>query len=44
VRRTVAWLDDHQRVEPSSGADLEDRVIAAWQQAEETMIGRFTNV
>lgn len=33
VRRTVAWLDAQGKIEPSLGQDLDDRVIAAWEQA-----------
>jgi hypothetical protein len=35
VRRTVAWLDENGRIEPSGEDDLEERLIVAWRQAEE---------
>jgi nucleoside-diphosphate-sugar epimerase len=38
VRRTVAWLDEHGRVELCSDDDIEDRVIAAWRRAETAML------
>lgn len=38
VRRTVAWLEEHGRIEPSDEHDVEDRIIAAWRQAEETLL------
>lgn len=38
VRRTVDWLDRHQRIDPSTEHDLEDRIIAAWRQAEHAMM------
>lgn len=38
VRRTVAWLDDHGRIEPSRDEDIEERVIAAWRRAEAVML------
>ncbi len=38
VRRTVAWLDEHGRIEPSRDDDSEDRVIAAWRRAEAAML------
>jgi len=38
VRRTVAWLDEHGRVEPCSDHDMEDRVIPAWRRAETAML------
>ncbi|MFN3983229.1 MAG: NAD-dependent epimerase/dehydratase family protein [Caldilinea sp.] len=38
VRRTVAWLDEHGRIQPGSDDDIEDRVIAAWRRAETAML------
>jgi nucleoside-diphosphate-sugar epimerase len=38
VRRTVTWLEEHGRIEPSDEHEVEDRIIAAWRQAEETLL------
>lgn len=38
VRRTVAWLDEHGRIQPGSDDDIEDRVIAAWRRVETAML------
>jgi nucleoside-diphosphate-sugar epimerase len=38
VRRTVAWLDQNRRIDASRPDDVDDRIIAAWQQAGEAMI------
>jgi len=38
VRRTVAWLDAHGRVEPSGPDDLDDRIIAAWRRLSDALV------
>ena len=37
VRRTVAWLDAHGRVENSDLDPYEDRIIAAWKRCGAAM-------
>ena len=37
VRRTVAWLDAHGRVDNSDDNLFDDQVIAAWERARATM-------
>lgn len=38
VRRTVGWLDSQGRIQPSTEHDPEERIIAAWRQAEQAMM------
>lgn len=38
VRRTVAWLDDHGRIEDSDADPLDDTIIAAWSNLSARMV------
>ncbi|GCE10795.1 NAD-dependent epimerase/dehydratase family protein [Tengunoibacter tsumagoiensis] len=38
VRRTVAWLDEHNRIENSDNDPFDDQVISAWQRLSTQMI------
>jgi nucleoside-diphosphate-sugar epimerase len=38
VRRTVAWLDEHGRIEDSDDYPFYDRIIAAWDRLGDGMI------
>lgn len=37
VRRVVAWLDQHQKIDNSDEDPLDDRLIAAWKRLEARM-------
>jgi len=37
VRRVVAWLDEHEKIENSDGYRFYDRIIEAWQELGENM-------
>ena len=37
IRRTLAWLDEHDRIENSDDDPFEDRIIAAWEWLVESM-------
>jgi nucleoside-diphosphate-sugar epimerase len=41
VRRTVAWLDAHDRIENSDDDPLDDRIINAWEGYEQQMVDRM---
>ncbi len=38
VQRMVSWLDEHDRMENSDDDPLEDRLLAAWNQAGESLV------
>lgn len=37
VRRTVAWLDENNRIEDSDTDNYEDRIISAWEEGTKLM-------
>ena len=32
VRRTVAWMDQHQKIVSADRDPMEDRLVAAWEK------------
>lgn len=44
VQRTVAWLDQHERVEDCDSEPAYDRIIAAWEQYGEQMVDALADL
>jgi nucleoside-diphosphate-sugar epimerase len=44
VRRTVAWLDAHGRIENSDDDPFDDRVIAAWERLTSAMAAELADL
>ena len=44
VRRTVAWLDAHGRIENSDDDPFDDRVIAAWERLSAAMAAELADL
>lgn len=44
VRRTVAWLDAHHRIENSDDNPFDDRLIAAWERLAESMMDELADL
>jgi len=41
VERTVAWLDDHDRIDVGKGDAFEDALVEAWRASTEDFLGNF---